>query len=304
MWNGRAPYVALSVIAGTGMAVQSRVNGELGARLQDGIAAANVSFGVGLVILLCCLPWMREGLRSVGVALRKGELRWWQCLGGACGAVFVASQGLSVASIGVAAFTVAVVGGQSAASLAVDRAGLTPSGPQPITRNRALGAAICVLAVLIAVAGHLDNADTLLLAILPLVAGIGIAWQQGMNGLVRQAAGAVLPPTLINFAVGVVALAIALAIDVAVRGWPSGELPDEWWYYLGGPLGIFFIAVAATVVKRIGVLVLGLSSIAGQVCGALLIDTIVPDVGGPPDLTTIIGTGLTLFAVWLASRQR
>jgi bacterial/archaeal transporter family-2 protein len=302
--DGRALYVALAALAGLGMAVQSRINGDLGARLQDGIAAANISFGVGLAILLCCLPWMRTGVHAVGVALRKGELRWWQCLGGVCGGLFVAGQGLTVSSIGVAVFTVAVVAGQSASSLVVDRAGLTPSGPRPITRDRALGAAICVLAVLIAAAGQLERPSTLLLAVLPLVAGVGVAWQQGMNGLVRQAAGAVLPPTLINFAVGSATLALALVADVALRGWPAGELPTQWWLYLGGPLGILFIAVAASVVKRIGVLLLGLSSIAGQVCGAFLIDVIVPDAAGRPGPRTIAGTVLTLFAVWLAGRER
>ena len=36
---------------GVAVAVQSRINGELGVRLEDGIAAAVVSFGVGLLVL-------------------------------------------------------------------------------------------------------------------------------------------------------------------------------------------------------------------------------------------------------------
>lgn len=298
----RSVGVGLAVLAGAGLALQSRINGELGHRLGDGIAAAIISFGVGLILLLCAVPWMRDSLRAVGAALGKGELAWWQCLGGACGAFFVAAQGLTVASLGVAAFTVAVVAGQSVSSLAVDRAGLTPGGPRPISRARVLGALLCVVAVLVAVSGRLGDPRALWLALLPALAGVGIAWQQGANGLVQQAARSVLPPTLINFAVGTAALLLALGIDFAVRGRPVGELPTEPWLYLGGPLGIGFIAIGAAVVRRIGVLLLGLSMIAGQVCGALLIDTIVPGVAGRPGPATIAGAALTLLAVGVAAR--
>lgn len=288
----------LAVTAGVGAAVQARINGELGSRVHDGVAAAAISFGVGLILLLFAVPWMRPGLRNVAAALRDRSLRWWQVLGGACGAFLVATQGLTVATLGVAVFTVAVVAGQSASSLAVDRAGLAPGGARPVTTHRALGALLCVIAVLIPVSDRLGDAKAIGLAALPALAGVGIAWQQGMNGFVRQAACGFLPPTLINFLVGTLVLALAFA----VWGDP-GPLPAEPWLYLGGPLGIYFIAVAAAVVKRIGVLLLGMATIAGQIVGALLIDAIAPGAAGPPDLRTVVGAGLALAAIALAARR-
>lgn len=292
--------VALSVLAGAGAALQARINGELGRRLDDGIAAATISFGVGLILLMFAIPFMRKELRSVRQALRDKTLLWWQCVGGAFGAFLVATQGLTVATLGVAVFTVAVVAGQSASSLAVDRMGFVPGGSRAITRTRAIGALLCVIAVVIAVSDRLGDAKALGLAVLPAVAGIGIAWQQGVNGLVRQAAGSVLPPTLINFTVGTTALLIVLAIEVAVRGAPN-PLPWELWLYTGGLLGIVFIAVAAAVVSRVGVLLMGLGMIAGQILGALLIDTIAP-AAQRPDLRTVAGAALALVAVALAAR--
>ncbi len=107
---------------GIGMlfAIQSRLNGELGHRLGDGVAAALISFGTGLVILLIAtargaadppLARTASGTRSVTPSEGAGgPLRWWQCIGGLAGAFLVATQSITVSAIGVAVFTVAVVG--------------------------------------------------------------------------------------------------------------------------------------------------------------------------------------------------
>jgi bacterial/archaeal transporter family-2 protein len=188
------------------------------------------------------------------------------------------------------------VAGQSASSLAVDRAGLAPGGVQPVTALRALGAALCVAAVVVAVADRLGTPQELGLAVLPLLAGTGIAWQQAVNGRVRDAGGSAWSATLVNFIAGTVALLIGFAVIVAVRGWPDGALPPEPMLYLGGVLGVMIIATAAAVVRVTGVLLLGLATTAGQVIGALALDLMLPTVG-PPAANTYAGAALTLLAV-------
>ncbi|WP_018810737.1 DMT family transporter [Salinispora pacifica] len=298
--------VVLATIAGVAVAVQSRVNGELGVRLADGVAAAVISFGLGLLVLLVLVPATpggRRGLAALRAALTAGRLRPWQCLGGLCGAFLVATQGLTVGTLGVAVFTVAVVAGQSASSLLVDRAGIGPSGRQPVTGRRLFGAALTVLAVGLAVGGRLNDPTALALAVLPLLAGIAVAWQQAVNGLVGRAAGSPLTATLVNFTVGLVALLAVFAVDIAVRGLPAGSPPAEPWLYLGGPIGITFIAIAAAVVEFTGVLLLGLATIAGQVVGAVLLDVLLPTAASRPDATTLLGAALTLVAVLIAARR-
>ncbi|MFF3857406.1 DMT family transporter [Micromonospora sp. NPDC002575] len=300
----RIAGVGLATAAGVTVAVQSRINGELGVRLADGIAAAVVSFGLGLLVLLVLVPAIpagRRGLATLRAALADGSLRPWQCLGGACGALFVAAQGLTIGALGVAVFTVAAVAGQSGSSLLVDRAGLGPAGRQAVTPNRLVGAALTVVAVVLAVGGRLGDPGTLGLALLPLLAGVGVAWQQAMNGRVRAATGSTLAATLVNFAVGTVVLLAAFVVEVAVRGRPDGGLPTEPWLYLGGPVGIVFIAVAAAVVRFTGVLLLGLATIAGQVVGAALLDVVLPTTASHPGVNTLLGAVLTLFAALLAA---
>ncbi|ASO22698.1 transporter family-2 protein [Actinoalloteichus hoggarensis] len=302
------PALIAAVVSGGAVAAQTRINGELADRVGSGFTAALISFGVGLVfvgLLVLVLPSGRRGMRRIAAALRARDesagpvLRPWQCLGGACGAFLVLSQGLTAAAIGVSMFTVAVVGGQVASGLLVDRFGIGPGGVRAITNLRIAGAVVAVLAVLIAVSGRIGDPRTLILAVLPALAGVGIAWQQAVNGRVRAAAGASMPATLVNFAVGTVILIVAFLISTLITGLPA-ELPREPWLYLGGLIGVLFIALGAMVVARIGVLLLGLSSIAGQLIGAVLLDLLVPSSAAELTASTLVGSGLTLVAVVLA----
>ena len=297
---------------GTLVAIQSRLNGELGDRLDDGIASAVVSFSSGLVVLLiiCALvPRVRAALASVWRTIRtpsagQGLLRWWQCLGGLAGALFVMSQGITVTVIGVAVFTVAAVGGQAVTSLVVDRVGLGPAGPQPYTTLRLIGAVVALAAVVLAVSDRLNHPSGLLLAILPALAGVATAVQQAINGRVARTASpdayGAIAAGVINFLVALSATLVVLVVDLLFRGWPR-SLPSEPWLYFGGACGVIFISAAASVVRVVGVFVLGLATLAGQLIASLVIDLAVP--AGERDVTipVVAGTLLALVAVVVAA---
>ncbi|RLQ03568.1 EamA-like transporter family protein, partial [Micromonospora sp. BL1] len=125
--------------------------------------------------------------------------------------------------------------------------------------------------------------------------------QQAVNGRVRAASGSAMTATLVNFTVGTAALLVTFAVDLAVRGRPAGAFPDEPWLYLGGPLGIVFIALAAALVRFTGVLLLGLATIAGQIVGAVLLDLLLPTAASHPGLDTLLGAALTMVAVLVAA---
>jgi bacterial/archaeal transporter family-2 protein len=292
--------VAAAFLGGVGGAVQARVNGGLAAHLHDGVAAALISNGSALLILtgaMLAAPAARAGLRLVLAKFRGGTLRLWECLGGVCGALYVAGQGISAGALGVAVFTVAVVAGQSSGGLLADAAGLTPGGKRPVTRVRAAGATLTVAAALVAVGGRLQAGAWVPLALLPLVAGAGLAFQGAVNGRVRQAAGAVLPAVYVNALTGTAGLLVAFGMSVLVRGRPTGALPATPWLYLGGVLGIGFTTIGVMVVRRIGVLLLALGVIAGQLAGAVALDVLAPGPAGVPGMGTLLGAGLTLLAV-------
>ena len=298
--SGRvAVGVSVAVAGGVGLAVQGRINGQLGTELRSGVLAAMVSFGVGLVIMIVVVagtPRARAGLRR----LPGSGLRWWQYAGGASGAFLVSGQGLTIATIGVSVFTVALVAGQVSSSLLVDQAGVGPGGRLPITTTRAVGAVIAIAAVVLAVSDELATPARLWPAVLPLVAGAALAWQLAVNGRVRAAADDVLVPTLINFGIGAAVLIVASTVDLLVRGAPAPP-PTEPWLYVGGILGIGAVISMVAAVRLVSVLVVGLASVAGQLTGALLLDAVAPAPGEGLSAHTVAGAALTLVAVVVAS---
>ena len=165
-------------------------------------------------------------------------------------------------------------------------------------------------AVVLSVAPSVSTETPVALALLPLLAGVAIATQQGLNGRVAAAAGgdpedpdgrdgsvltAVLPAATVNFVVGLAALVVAGLVAVAVLG-PPQSLPSTWYLYLGGPLGAVFIGLSAWIVGQIGVLLLALGAVAGQVVASLVIDVVLPSAAGAPSVTTVLGAALTLVA--------
>ena len=245
------------------------------------------------------------GEKAAGRPRRR--LRWYHLLGGVGGAFFTISQGLTIGTLGVAIFIVALVAGQSSGSLFVDKFGLAPSGPLPVTFGRAVGPVLAITATVISVVGYFDDASGLWLAVIPFLAGAGQSVQQAINGHVRGAAATPAAPggkaeqapgiiaaVFQNFLLGFAVLLAAYGVELAIRGPIHEQFPSNPVWYLGGVLAIGFISISAAVVHRIGALLLALGMITGQTLGALAIDLI---TGYRPSTTTYVATVLTLAAV-------
>ncbi len=286
----------LAALGGVAVAVQGRINSSLAQELHNGFFAALVSFGGGLLVLVgAVLPTKagRTGVLRLRDALAHRRIRWWECIGGTCGAFLVTSQGLAIATIGVAVFTVSVVVGQVVSSLVIDRRGIGPGEPKPLTVSRIAGAAVGVVAVVVAVSDRLASPGALWLAVLPLAAGLLMGWQQAVNGLVREASGNSAVTIMVNFATGFAALVVVNL--VAARG--VAEFPTQWWLYIGGLLGIVGVGGAIVSVRFIGVLMVGLCAVCGQLIGAVLLDAL----AGHLALPTLVGVALTLVSVGVAA---
>ncbi|GAA2045833.1 DMT family transporter [Agromyces tropicus] len=295
--------IALVIVTGAFVALQSRINGELARRLEDFSVAAAISFGSGLLILLAVAaawPAGRRGLGRLRDAVRTDHLAWWMLLGGVAGAWFVATQGMAVGVLGVALFTVAIVAGQTLGGVVFDAIGLGPGGRRPLSPTRIAGAGLALVAIGWAVSAQVAGAVPLWLMLLPFSAGVGASWQQAMNGRVRTASSSALAATLLNFLVGTIVLVVVMLAHAASVGWPD-SLPTEPWLYAGGAVGCVFIAAQAVLVRRVGVLVLALGLVAGQLAAALALDLLLPTSDRPVGFPTVGGTVLALVAVALAS---
>lgn len=290
-----------SGLAGMLVALQSRINGGLAQELGNGYVAAALSFAGGLVVICVVLafsPRGRAGVVRVSREVRAGRLPSWALLGGVAGAAFVLCQGLIAPLTGVALFTVGIVAGQVTGGLVMDRLGLGPGGRIDATPTRLLGTVLAVAAVVVSVAaGHFGG--VLVLVLVPVLVGAGMAAQSMVNGLVRAAAESAVTATFANFVIGTAALVAVAVVSVAVTGWPT-HWPTSFWLYSGGLIGVVFIAVAAMLVRRAGVLLLSMSNVAGQLVAAVAFEAGFPLAGGlTPAL--LVGTGIALVAVIVAA---
>lgn len=294
--------VVTAVLAGTLTATQTRINGQLAVSLGDGTVAALISFGSGLVIVSVILAFSRngrQGLRMLRRDVRSGGTPWYLLTGGLSGAFFVMSQGLTAALLGVALFTMTCVAAQTVAAAAIDRFGLGGLDRRPVTALRTVASLLAVAAVIVSGVADVRGDVPVLLLVFPLVAGALVGWQQAVNGHVRIVSGSAVTATFLNFVLGTAALALVVGVRL-LMGEISVELPTEPWLYVGGAIGVIFIGTSAVVVRVTGVLVLSLSTLCGQLIGAIALDLVTPVEGHVLSPVTVVGAVVTLFAVTLA----
>jgi len=201
--------------------------------------------------------------------------------------------------IGVAIYSVASIAGQSATSLIVDRIGLTGGGKKPISPRRIAAAVVTVLAVFVSVLDRIDAKDLSLIAVaLAGLAGAIVGVQRAMNGLINEHSQQSFTTSLLNFIMGSGALGIVLLIAIAIGKVKFVAFPHgPWWIYMGGTIGVIYIAFTSTIVQHLGVLTFTLFSTGGTLVGALLIDIISPTEGVNVSTYLVSGIVMTFLGV-------
>ena len=292
----------LAAVSGLMIAVQARANGELSHRMGNPIEAALVSFGSGLIIISFISafnPAIKNGARNLRGALKRKEIPPWTLFAGMLGGSFVAVQTQIVPIIGVAIYSVASIAGQTAASLVVDRIGLTGGGKKHITVRRVAAAGLTVLAVLISVLDRIEaNNVSVLAVLLGCFAGAIVGVQRALNGQINESTEQSFTTSLLNFIMGTTILVIFLGIGMLINRTEIVSLPaGPWWMYTGGTIGIIYIAFTSTIVQHLGVLTFTLISVGGQLVGSLLIDFYSPTEGVQVSAYLVTGIVMTYLGV-------
>ena len=292
----------LAAISGLMIAFQARANGELSHRMGNPIEAALVSFGSGLLIISVISffnPAIKKGMKNLRTAVSKKEIPIWTLFAGMLGGSFVAVQTQIVPVIGVAIYSVASIAGQTAASLIVDRIGLTGGGKKHITAKRVTAAGVTVLAVLVSVLDRIDAQNLSLWAVLfGCVAGAIVGVQRALNGQINESTHQSFATSLLNFIMGTTFLVIFLAIGMLINRADVVALPEgPWWMYTGGTIGVIYIAFTSTIVQHLGVLTFTLISVGGQLVGSLLIDLYSPTAGVQVSAYLVTGIVMTYLGV-------
>ena len=277
--------------------------------MGDSLEAAIVSFTTGLLFVSVIALFrkdVRSGFRQIFSAVNLKLLPSWRLGAGALGASFVAMQTYAVPIAGVALFTVASLAGQTGISLWVDHVGLAGGSRVIITKRRVIAAIITILAVVVSTWDRFTISNfSLLTVVLAVFSGTWVGVQRALNGQINSYSKASFATSLLNFITGTTFLLFLLLLrtlftDHSVMNFTSGP----WWMFLGGSIGVIYIALSAHIVQYVGVLEFTLFSVGGMLIGSLLIDIIVPTKGTVISGFLIAGILLTYLGVIANGQSR
>ena len=299
----------LSALSGVLIAAQSRINGALSEQMGDSLEAAIVSFSSGLLfvsLIALSRKDVRDGFKEIFIAVKQKKLPPLTLAAGALGASFVAMQTYVVPIAGVALFTVASLAGQTGISLWVDKLGLSGGAKSLITKRRVIAALITVIAVVVSAWDRFSMSDFSITAIgLALFAGSWVGVQRALNGRINSFSNKSFATSLLNFITGTSFLLFLLLLrslftDHSINNFTSAP----WWMFLGGTVGVIYIALSAHIVQHLGVLEFTLFSVGGMLIGSLLIDLVFPTPGTVISPYLIVGIALTYLGVVANGQSR
>lgn len=310
--NSRWWFVlALAFVVSMANSLQARVNGAASEYLDNPVVAAMMSVGGGFIVatvLLLLSPGARRAARTLFQPVTRQSIQWWHYFAGFGGGIFIFGQALVVPRYGVSLYIIAVVTGQTLASLWVDRIGLGPAGKQAISTLRVVAGLLAVAGVVVSALGRGSEASIGMTAVIyGLFAGVATAIQYALNGRIGRAVSSALVTASLNFAMGFSLLTVFLLVNTLVLGNPIATPPSllsspELW--LGGPLGMLFIASATIFVRYLGVLVFAVVSVLGQLAGALALDLWLPTPGTVISPLLLAGLGIVAVGVVLGGWGR
>ena len=304
-------HIVITFIASIIITAQSSINSELNTYTENPLITALINFTTGLIVLSVMMIFsspIRQGFISIPRLVREGRLKRWQLFGGLSGAFFVASQSSLVQVIGVAIFTVAAVAGQTSAALLVDKAGIGPAGKQPVTLMRIGAAILGIVGVLVSVLGQDSTGQFAFGAVLiSFAAGALVSTQPALNGQIANHTGQPAAATMVNFIVGFITLVVVYAVAHQVNPQSFNVPPMPWEnpvIWLGGPFGVLFVLTASFMAKTLGVFLFTLTSVVGQLSGAILMDVLFPTASTNITWQLLLGISITGVAVVLASGKK
>ena len=277
--------------------------------MGDSLEAALVSFSTGLLFvsgIALVRQDVRAGFRQIFTAINLNKMPAWTITAGVLGASFVAMQTYVVPIAGVALFTVASLAGQTAISLWVDKSALSGGTKTLITKRRVVAAIITVLAVVLSAWDRFELSNFSIIALgLAFFAGSWVGVQRALNGRINSHSNKSFATSWLNFITGTSFLLLLLLLrslftDHSILNFQTAPL----WMFLGGSIGVTYIALSSHIVQQLGVLEFTLFSVGGMLIGSLLIDLLLPTPGTVISPFLIAGIALTYLGVVVNGQSR
>jgi transporter family-2 protein len=140
--------------------------------------------------------------------------------------------------------------------------------------------------------------------LLAVLVGAGLTVQVGMNATVRMAIGSPVLAAIVNFVVGLGALAL-VAVASGARWAPGSAASVPAWAWFGGLLGAAYVAATTVLGPRLGAAAVLALTLAGQMVAALLVDHygVIGFPQSPVTPARLLGAALLVAGVLLIMRR-
>ncbi|MDO5606575.1 MAG: DMT family transporter [Paracoccus sp. (in: a-proteobacteria)] len=138
----------------------------------------------------------------------------------------------------------------------------------------------------------------MLMSLIALSGGMLVTLSRQINGRLAASTSALVASGW-NHAVGLAVLIVAVAL--AGSFWPPGLGAVPWYGWIGGAVGVVFVAGGSWLVTRLGAALTGGLLVAGQMLSGLALDLIRGAEGD--GLMRAAGVALILGGVWISRRK-
>lgn len=266
-----APAVLIMLAVSAQFALQAPINARL-AVATGRVPAALVSFLVGLAGLAIVV--LVSG--GAGDLADIGDASAWQLTGGLIGAAFVLAALVTVPLVGAGGVAAATITGQMIGSIVLDARGWLGLDTEPVTAARVAGALLLLAGTVLILRRARDAATDDgrrgrgIAGAFIVVAGLALAAQAPINAGLGDAIGG-LEAALVNFVVGSIVLAVAVAATRTGAGVPAAlRVPRR--YLVGGLIGAVYVTASVLLVRTIGAGGIAATTITGQLASSVALD--------------------------------
>lgn len=266
-----APAVLIMLAVSAQFALQAPINARL-AVATGRVPAALVSFLVGLAGLAVVV--LVSG--GAGDLADIGDASAWQLTGGLIGAAFVLAALVTVPLVGAGGVAAATITGQMIGSIVLDARGWLGLDTEPVTAARVAGALLLLAGTVLILRRARDAATDDgrrgrgIAGAFIVVAGLALAAQAPINAGLGDAIGG-LEAALVNFVVGSIVLAVAVAATRTGAGVPAAlRVPRR--YLVGGLIGAIYVTASVLLVRTIGAGGIAATTITGQLASSVALD--------------------------------
>lgn len=268
-------FLLLIVLVGFSIPVQTAINSRLQHFLGSPLSASFVSFLVGMLAV-----WVVALFRLPQALPELGAIPWYAWTGGVTGLIGVTLYIVLFPRLGGIQTVLLPILGQIVMSMLIDSFGWFGMEAKPLSLNRLAGCLIATVGVGLAVirkeaSGRGGKAGSLIpWQLLGIFAGAMISTQSATNGSMGLHLGSPSLAAAVSFTISVVLFCFLMLFRKKERASMklAFKLQMPWWVWMGGVIGTFVVIGFSAAAPVLGVGLMTIVSILGQLSSSVLID--------------------------------